>query len=124
MKTGKGVFGLGQCSLDCVGLIREYPPADSKCEVSSMVIQGGGPVATALAALSRWGVPCSICGVTGDDVFGNMIRRSLSEELIGHGKPCPAGGLFVAVRVHRRGAWKIQADDLLAAAGRSSFAAG
>lgn len=82
MKKGKGIFGLGQCSLDCVGLIREYPPADSKCEFTSTVIQGGGPAATALVALSRWGLPCSFCGVTGDDLFGKLIRDSLSEELI------------------------------------------
>lgn len=82
MEEKKRVFGLGQCSLDCIGLIEEYPPADSKCEFTSMVIQGGGPAATALVALSRWGLFCSLCGVTGDDVFGNMIRDSLLKEQI------------------------------------------
>ncbi|MEN6463905.1 MAG: PfkB family carbohydrate kinase [Syntrophaceae bacterium] len=82
MKKGKTVFGIGQCSLDYIGLIKEYPPADSKCEFTSLTVQGGGPAATALAALSRWGLPCSFCGVAGDDLFGRMIRDSLAEEMI------------------------------------------
>lgn len=82
MRKGKTVFGLGQCSLDYIGLIKEFPPADSKCEFTSLVVQGGGPAATALTALSRWGVPCSLCGVTGDDLFGRMIRESLAGEKI------------------------------------------
>jgi sulfofructose kinase len=74
------VFGLGQCSLDCLGKVDAYPPADVKCECSETVIQGGGPVATALVALSRWGVSCSFTGVIGDDLFGGMVRDSLEAE--------------------------------------------
>lgn len=71
------VFGLGQCSLDHIGVIESYPAPDEKCEMSSMIIQGGGPVATALSALARWGMSCSFCGVVGDDSFGHRIERSL-----------------------------------------------
>jgi sulfofructose kinase len=76
------VFGLGQCSLDCIGKVDAYPPPDVKCECSVLVTQGGGPVATALAALSRWGVSCCFTGVIGDDLFGNMIKESLEAEKI------------------------------------------
>lgn len=68
------VFGLGQCSLDYVGGIEDYPPPDAKCEFTGMLIQGGGPVATALVALSKWGIGCRFCGVIGDDYFGRMIE--------------------------------------------------
>jgi sulfofructose kinase len=83
--VGKGsssiqVFGVGQCSLDYVGKIQAYPPPDRKCEFSEMVIQGGGPVATALVALARWGVSCAFAGVLGDDLFGRMIKESLETE--------------------------------------------
>jgi ribokinase len=74
------VFGLGQCCLDYVALVHSYPPPDAKCEFSEMAIQGGGPVATALVALSRWGVSCAFAGVAGDDPFGVMIKKSLDEE--------------------------------------------
>lgn len=74
------VYGLGQCSLDYLGKVGTYPLADSKCEFFDMVIQGGGPVATALVALARWGVSCTFAGVLGDDSFGVMIKESLDTE--------------------------------------------
>ena len=83
MKTKRAsieVFGIGQCSLDYIGKIQAYPPADRKCEFTDMVIQGGGPVATALVALARWGVSCAFAGVLGDDLFGRMIKESLEAE--------------------------------------------
>jgi len=79
------VFGLGQCSLDYIGKIDSYPPPDVKCEFSNMIIQGGGPVATALVALARWNVSCAFSGVLGDDRFGSMIKESLDEEGIDTG---------------------------------------
>ena len=74
------VFGLGQCSLDYVGRIPAWPSPDTKCEFHDMVIQGGGPVATALVALSRWGLACHFAGVAGDDPFGKQIARFLQDE--------------------------------------------
>ena len=47
------VFGLGQCCVDYIVKVNAYPEPDFKCEFSDMVVQGGGPVATALVALSR-----------------------------------------------------------------------
>ena len=76
------IFGLGQCSLDYIGTISDFPRADEKCEFLHMKIQGGGPVATALAAFSRWGLTCAFCGVVGDDFFGDAIRNSLLQEKI------------------------------------------
>jgi ribokinase len=74
------VFGLGQCSLDYIGKVKSYPSPDTKCEFTDMIIQGGGPVATALVALARWGISCSFCGVVGNDPFGSLIRASLDQE--------------------------------------------
>jgi len=83
------VFGLGQCSLDYLVRIPDYPPADTKCEFSEMAIQGGGPVATALVALSRWGLSCAFSGVVGDDEWGKRIKDSLDSEGI------DTGGLLI-----------------------------
>lgn len=83
------VFGLGQCSLDYIGRIGAYPAPDAKCEISGMVVQGGGPVATALVALARWGLSCRFCGVAGDDAFGREIAASLRAEGV------DTGGLMV-----------------------------
>jgi ribokinase len=74
------VYGLGQCAWDYIGQIEKYPPADTKYEMTSLIMQGGGPVATALVALTRWGYSCSFCGVIGDDLLGSHIVDSLNYE--------------------------------------------
>jgi|Deesub1362A_J573_1020465.scaffolds.fasta_scaffold00087_46 ribokinase len=74
------VTGIGQCSWDYLALIDAYPQVDTKKEVLSLKEQGGGPVATALVALSRLGVKCRFYGITGDDYEGEKIRQSLITE--------------------------------------------
>lgn len=74
------VVGVGQCSFDYLAVVDEYPAADTKKEIIGWHEQGGGPVATALVALSRLGVPCDFHGVTGDDPEGQKIKQSLISE--------------------------------------------
>jgi ribokinase len=74
------VFGFGQCALDYICVVEAFPPPGVKCELSDLAIEGGGPVATALVALARWGVSCTFAGVVGDDGFGAAIRESLDQE--------------------------------------------
>lgn len=76
------VLGLGQCSLDLLGQVGRYPVLDEKAELSSLLVQGGGPVATALVTLSRLGVPVAMVGAVGDDEFGPQIRKGLEQEKV------------------------------------------
>jgi len=57
------VLGLGQCCRDYIGKIVSYPSPDTKCEFSDMVVQGGGPVATALVDSQDgvFPVPLPVC---------------------------------------------------------------
>jgi sulfofructose kinase len=86
------VTGLGQCSLDYLAVVDEYPRVDAKKEALEWHEQCGGPVATALVALSRLGISCRFCGITGDDPAGERIRHSLVSE-----------GIDVAGLVKRKG---------------------
>ncbi len=54
--------------------------SDTKQEVLEWHEQGGGPVATALVALSRLGISCCFHGITGDDEAGRKISQSLADE--------------------------------------------
>ncbi|MBF0564548.1 MAG: sugar kinase [Nitrospirae bacterium] len=74
------VAGLGQCSLDHIAFTEEYPGEDSKCEVTPWVVQGGGPVATALVALTRFGFKARFIGIVADDAAGDEIVRGLKDE--------------------------------------------
>ncbi len=76
------VVGLGQCSLDFLGQLDAYPGLDEKSEMSSLLIQGGGPVATALVTLARLGVAVAIIGAVGRDDFGRRIRAELLAEKV------------------------------------------
>jgi len=74
------VVGLGQCSLDILGQVGSYPGLDKKAELTSLLLQGGGPVATALVTLARLGVPAAMVGAVGNDDFGRQIRDGLIAE--------------------------------------------
>lgn len=74
------VIGLGQCSLDILGQLDQYPELDQKAELKSLLVQGGGPVATALVTLARLDVAVSFIGAVGDDEFGEKIKAGLLEE--------------------------------------------
>ena len=47
------VVGLGQCCIDYLGTVENYPDINNKEEVNNLTVQGGGPVATAMVT----GVP-------------------------------------------------------------------
>lgn len=78
--TPPRVLGLGQCSLDYLVLSDDFPLPDRKIDCRDLTITDGGPVATALVALQRWGRDCAFLGVVGDDDFGREIQRSLGAE--------------------------------------------
>jgi len=63
-----------------LGRLAEYPPADAKTELSETLIQGGGPVATALVTLARLGVDTAFLSRVGDDDFGVRTRSELLAE--------------------------------------------
>jgi len=74
------VFGLGQCCFDRYALVDALPLPDQKAEYEPAGEGCGGPVATALVALARWGRRCSIAGVIGDDDESERIRADLAAE--------------------------------------------
>jgi ribokinase len=74
------VFGLGQCAYDRLALVDAFAAPDGKQEAAAMVEQTGGPVATALAALARWGRRTAFSGVVGDDPEGARIAADLGAD--------------------------------------------
>jgi sulfofructose kinase len=74
------VAGLGQCSVDFLATVAAYPPVDVKAETSAFVMQGGGPVATALVAAARLGLRTVFLGKIGGDPYGRFIQDGLSTE--------------------------------------------
>ncbi|MGQ9637378.1 MAG: carbohydrate kinase family protein [Thermodesulfobacteriota bacterium] len=74
------VVGMGLNSVDFIGIVPEYPDGNSKMNLLQFSRQGGGQVATALVALSRWGVKTRYIGKVGEDEFGAFSINSIREE--------------------------------------------
>ncbi|MFH1262223.1 MAG: PfkB family carbohydrate kinase [Pseudomonadota bacterium] len=74
------IVGIGRNSWDRLVVVANYPPADAKVEASTLDIQPGGQVATALVAASRLGARTRYLGKFGDDAGGRAVRASLSRE--------------------------------------------
>ena len=76
------VVGLGQCCIDYLGAVEQYPDINEKEEVNNLTIQGGGPVATAMVTLSRLGASTAFIGKISDDYFGGLIKDGLTSESV------------------------------------------
>lgn len=74
------VVGMGLNSVDFVGIVPEFPSGNSKTKLLRFSRQGGGQVATALVALSRWGVKTKYIGKIGEDDLGTFSLNSIRDE--------------------------------------------
>jgi len=73
------VYGLGQCVVDHLAVVERHPGPDEKIEAAAWQRECGGPVATALTALARWGRTCAFAGVVGGDEEGRIIGEDFFE---------------------------------------------
>ena len=74
------VAGMGLNSVDFLSLVSEYPASNSKTEILRFARSGGGQVATAMVALSRWGIKTKYIGKVGGDDLGRFSLDSLRRE--------------------------------------------
>ena len=71
---------MGLNSVDFLCVVPEFPAPNSKMKVLQFSKQGGGQVATAMVALSRWGVKTKYIGKVGDDEWGEFSLHSIRQE--------------------------------------------
>jgi len=74
------VVGIGLNSVDFLSVVPEFPTPNSKMEMLRFSKQGGGQVATAMVALSRWGVKTKYIGKVGEDELGQFSLHSIHQE--------------------------------------------
>ncbi|MGA2315421.1 MAG: PfkB family carbohydrate kinase [Thermodesulfobacteriota bacterium] len=74
------VVGIGLNSVDFLSVVPEFPTPNSKMEMLRFSKQGGGQVATAMVALSRWGVKTKYIGKVGEDKLGQFSLHSIHQE--------------------------------------------
>lgn len=75
------VVGLGYCSWDYLGIVDRIPEFDSPTvDLVDFAASGGGPVATALAALARLGARTGFIGAIGDDEAGLQCKQAFAQD--------------------------------------------
>jgi len=74
------VVGMGLNSVDLIGVVPEFPTLNSKMKLLQFSKQGGGQVATAMVALTRWGVRTKYIGKVGGDELGSFSLDKIREE--------------------------------------------
>jgi sugar/nucleoside kinase (ribokinase family) len=74
------VVGMGLNAVDFLCVVPEFPTMNSKLRISQFSKQGGGQVATAMVALSRWDVKTKYIGKIGGDELGQFSLSSIREE--------------------------------------------
>ena len=74
------VVGMGLNSVDFLTVVPKFPTPNSKMEMLQFSKQGGGQVATAMVALSRWGVKTKYIGKVGEDELGQFSLYSIRQE--------------------------------------------
>ena len=74
------VVGMGLNSVDFLCLLPEFPTSNSKMRIRRFEKSGGGQVATAMVALSRWGVKAKYIGKVGSDELGQFSLESIRQE--------------------------------------------
>src|SRR4030066_1867882 len=74
------VVGIRLNAIDYLCRVPRYPVPGEKLRMTGFSRQGGGQVATALVALSRWGLRTMYVGNVGDDEHGRLSLSLLREE--------------------------------------------
>ena len=74
------VVGMGLNSADFLTVVPEFPAPNSKMKMLQFSKQGGGQVATAMVALSRWGIKTKYIGKVGADELGQFSLHSIRQE--------------------------------------------
>jgi len=67
------VVGIDTSCVDLNVNLDSYPKAGASATLKKTSWQGGGKVATGMAACARLGAKCAMMGCVGDDIFGKFI---------------------------------------------------
>jgi sugar/nucleoside kinase (ribokinase family) len=67
------MIGLGVSTVDILSLVDHFPSGEGVLRAHDMILQGGGPVATAIVTFARLGGSAAMIDVLGNDWRGQII---------------------------------------------------
>ena len=93
MSKAVDIVGLGLATIDIMTLVPRLPGRDDVFRVRSILLEGGGPVATALVAAARLGAATTYLGPFAPTTWGQLARAGLEREGVDtHYAPDRTGG--------------------------------
>jgi sulfofructose kinase len=93
------IVGLGLATIDIMTLVPRLPEHDEVFRARRILLEGGGPVATALVAAARLGATTAYLGPIAPSTWGDLTRAGLEREGLDtrHAPTRPAGEQAVSV---------------------------
>ena len=76
------IVGLGMATVDIMTLVPRLPQRDDVFRARSILLEGGGPVATALVAAARLGASTAYVGPFAPTTWGDLARTGLAGERV------------------------------------------
>jgi sugar/nucleoside kinase (ribokinase family) len=87
------IVGLGMATVDVMTLVPRLPSRDEVFRARSILLEGGGPVATALVTATRLGASTAYLGPIAPTTWGDLARTGLESEGVDTaGAPTRASG--------------------------------
>lgn len=80
MNRAVDCLGLGIAPADILMGVDNFPKPGVKIDAAGGIVQGGGPVPTAMVTLARLGMKPSLLAVVGNDVLGKFVVEELKKE--------------------------------------------
>ena len=93
------IVGLGLATIDVMTLVPQLPQHDEVFRARRILLEGGGPVATALVAAARLGASTAYLGPIAPTTWGGLTRAGLEREGVdtNHAPTRPGGEQAVSV---------------------------
>jgi len=80
LKKSYDCLGFGIAPADILMQIDRYPRAGEKINATDAIVQGGGPIPTAMVTLARLGLKPALITAVGDDLFGRFVIDELNRD--------------------------------------------
>ncbi len=80
MKKKYDVIGIGASTIDIINVVDHFPAEEEVQKSYENIVQGGGPVATAIVALARLGSNVMMIDNVGDDWIGKHVVEEYKNE--------------------------------------------
>jgi ribokinase len=75
-------LGLGIAPVDILMQVENYPRPGTKIDATSVIVQGGGPIPTAMVTVARLGLKPALIAAVGDDLYGDFVVKELKKEKV------------------------------------------